>query len=62
MVAMTSWRAYRDAFESALQDGDLTDRERGMLARVADQLGLTAVETFTIEREARAAVGVAGVT
>ena len=44
------------AVEGALQDGTLSERERSVLARVADQLGLSAMETLEIEREARAAL------
>ncbi|HVM45427.1 MAG TPA: hypothetical protein VM582_05775 [Candidatus Thermoplasmatota archaeon] len=50
---------YRAAIESALREGDITEKERGMLATFASELGLTPKETHDIEREARAARGAA---
>ena len=44
---------YRAALESAIEDGDVTDKERGMLATLQDQLGISANEALRIEREAR---------
>lgn len=49
---------YRAAIESAMEDGVVTDKERNVLATLADQLGLGAKETLDIEREARTARGV----
>lgn len=46
---------YRAAVEGALEDGAVSDRERAMLARLADQLGLGPLEMHDIEREAREA-------
>ena len=45
---------YRAAVESAMQDGAVTEKERDVLATLADQLGLGAGEARAIEREARA--------
>lgn len=45
---------YRAALEGALDDGGVSDKERAMLARLAEQLGLGPVEMHDIEREARA--------
>lgn len=53
---------YLAAVESAMEDGNITERERSVLATLADQLGLGAKETLQIEREARIAVGGAGAT
>lgn len=44
---------YRAAVESALEDGQVTERERSVLATLADQLGLGAKEALDIERETR---------
>lgn len=43
---------YRATIDGALADGDLSDRERDMLARLQDQLGLSGTEAREIEREA----------
>lgn len=43
---------YRAAVEGALEDGAVSNRERAMLARLADQLGLGPLEMHEIEREA----------
>ena len=43
---------YRAAVESAMQDGTVTDRERDVLATLADELGLSAGEARALEREA----------
>lgn len=44
---------YRSAVETAMGDGFVTEKERTLLARLADQLGLTVSETLDIERDAR---------
>lgn len=44
---------YRAAVESALRDGSVSEKERGMLAALADQLGLAAGEAHGIEIDAR---------
>jgi hypothetical protein len=46
---------YRAAIEGALEDGDVSPKERAMLARLADQLDLGPLEMHDIEREARRA-------
>lgn len=46
---------YRAAVESALQDGIVTERERDVLATMAEGLGLGPVEARAIERDAAAA-------
>lgn len=43
---------YQAAVEGVLEDGEITPKERSVLARLQDQLGLTASEALTIEREA----------
>lgn len=48
---------YRAAVEGALQDGDVTEKERAMLARLAESLGIGPVEMNDVEREARVAQG-----
>lgn len=48
---------YRATVEGALVDGKVTERERDMLARLQDELGLTATEARAIERKALAATG-----
>jgi len=48
---------YRAAVESALEEGDISPKERGMLATLAEQLGVGPKEMHDIEREARAARG-----
>ncbi len=45
---------YRAAFESANEDGRMTDKERRTLDILADSLGLTVRETHAIERAAAA--------
>lgn len=47
-------QVYTAAVESAMQDGTVTDKERDVLATLADQLGLTAGEARAIERDALA--------
>lgn len=42
---------YRAAVESALQDGRITEKERDILATLAEQLGLRPTEARGIERE-----------
>lgn len=42
---------YRAALESALADGTITDKERAILATLADELGVGAVEALEIERD-----------
>ncbi len=49
---------YKAALESALQDGVVTEKERDVLATLADQLDITAGEARTLEREAMATQGV----
>lgn len=46
---------YRAAVEGALADGHISDKERDVLARVAEKLALTPSEMLQIEREAQAA-------
>lgn len=41
---------YRSAVEAAAADGAITEREREILSRLQDQLGLKAAEAFSIER------------
>lgn len=36
-----------------MEDGVVSERERAVLARVADEMGLTLLEAHEIEREAR---------
>ena len=43
---------YRATVEGAMQDGVVSDRERDMLARLQDQLGLSGTEAREIEQEA----------
>jgi hypothetical protein len=43
---------YRAALEGALQDGVVTEKERDILARLQDELGLSATEARALEREA----------
>lgn len=43
---------YRAAIEGALEDGAITDKERAVLARLADELGIGATEALAVEREA----------
>lgn len=45
---------YRAALESAIEDGDITDKERSMLATLADQLQLTSAEALRLERQVAA--------
>lgn len=44
---------YLAAVESAMDDGEITDKERNVLATLADQLGLGVKETVEIERAAK---------
>lgn len=44
---------YRAALESALEDGAITERERGVLATLAAQLGLDPREAYELERDVR---------
>lgn len=37
---------YRAALDGAMEDGVVSDRERAVLARVADELGLTLTEAI----------------
>jgi uncharacterized membrane protein YebE (DUF533 family) len=46
---------YRAAVESAMEDGVITAKERGVLATLADQLGLGAKEAHDVEKAALAA-------
>lgn len=48
---------FRAAYEGALEDGVVTDRERTILARLQDQLGITATEALQVERAATQASG-----
>lgn len=48
---------YRAAIESALSDGEITGKERSMLATLADELGLTSRDALALERDAEAALG-----
>lgn len=45
---------YVAALEGALVDGVVSERERDMLARLQDQLGLTATEARELERASTA--------
>jgi hypothetical protein len=45
---------YRAAIEAALADGEITGKERSMLASLQDQLGLSASDALELEREAAA--------
>ena len=47
---------YQAAVESALEDGLISDRERHVLATLADQLDLGSVDALEIERQAKAAL------
>jgi len=49
------YEVYRAAVDSALVEGDISPKERGMLATFASELGLTPKEMHDVEREARAA-------
>lgn len=44
---------YRAALEGATEDGAVTDRERDILARLQDELALSACEARALEREVR---------
>lgn len=46
---------YRAAVESAMRDGEITEREREVLATVAEQLGLEPTEVRAVERDTAAA-------
>lgn len=46
---------YLAALQSAAEDGEITDKERSVLATLATQLGLDPREVYELEREARAA-------
>lgn len=46
---------YLAAVESAMGDGELTEKERNVLATLADQLGLGVKETLELERRVRPA-------
>lgn len=46
---------YQAAVEGVLEDGEITQKERTVLARLQDQLALSASEALAIEREATAA-------
>lgn len=46
---------YRAAVESAARDGAITDKERDVLATLADQMGLSVRESLEVEREVAAA-------
>lgn len=46
---------YRAAIDSALSDGDITPKERGMLAALAEHLGVAPMEMHEVERAAREA-------
>lgn len=46
---------YRTAVQGALADAHITEKERDMLAALADQLGLSAGDARTLEREALSA-------
>lgn len=48
-------QVYRAALEGALEDGEVTDRERAILGRLAEQLGLPRDVTSRLEAEARSA-------
>lgn len=50
---------YQAALESALLDGTVSDKERDVLATLADQLGLSAGDARAIERDLHAVAGVA---
>jgi hypothetical protein len=50
---------YRAAMEGALADGDMNTKERGMLATLAEQLGIGPKEMHAIERDVRTQLGVA---
>lgn len=50
---------YRAAIDSALEDGEITSKERRVLATLQDQLRISATEALDIERDAAAAKGVA---
>lgn len=59
-VALMAWALTRvgvSAVLVALEEGDISAKERGMLATFASELGLTPKEMHDIEREARAARG-----
>jgi len=49
-------QVYLAALEGALEDGDVSDRERAILGRLAEQLGLGRDVTLRLEVEARSAV------
>jgi hypothetical protein len=49
-------QVYLAAFESAMEDGGVTEKERAMLAALQDQLGITGSEALRLEREARGAI------
>ena len=54
-VAARKFFVYRAALESALADGGATPKERAMLARLRDELGLRAEDAEQLERDMRKA-------
>jgi len=47
---------YRNAIEAALQDGTVTDRERAILSKLQESLGVSRAEAATIERDVKNAL------
>jgi hypothetical protein len=50
---------YRAAVESVLEDGEVTHKERRVLATLADELGLSAREALDLETQASGSAKVA---
>lgn len=55
--AYRKFEVYRAALEGALEDGDVTSRERAVLVRLRDSLGLDAAVAVEMERELAAKRG-----
>lgn len=51
---------YQAALEGAIEDGVITERERTVLARLADSLGITAYEALALERDLTSATRASG--
>lgn len=48
---------FRAAYEGALEDGVVTEKERDILARLQDQLGISGAEALQVERAVKQAAG-----
>jgi hypothetical protein len=52
---------YRATVEGALEDGEITERERAMLTRLREKLGITAQDALALETDLMASAGAAQV-